>query len=251
MFEAILDPVMRPLLSLPSFWAIFLISFLITLAITLVYKFTTDQARMRHLKGELKKFQEKMKKARNDPEKLMKLQQESMSLNFELMKHSFKPTLYTFIPIIIIFGWLNASMAFYNIAPGQQFNITASFSPGVVGNASIAFIPANVSLVPNDTVPIVDSQATWTLSADAGTYKATVTHGSDAVEKTFLISPERKYEAPVQTYSGAISKVTVSNEPVHPLEPVSLFGWHPGWLGTYIIFSILLSILLRKILNVV
>ena len=36
-----------------------------------------------------------------------------------------------------------------------------------------------------------------------------------------------------------------------PLGPVSLFGWRPGWIAVYILFSIPISILLRKALNVV
>ena len=40
------------------------------------------------------------------------------------------------------------------------------------------------------------------------------------------------------------------NKKVKPLGNVSLFGWKPGWLGVYIIFSIIFSMVLRKLLKI-
>lgn len=251
-FDTLLDPVFRPLLSLPPFWGIFLIAFVITLAITLVFKYATDQKRMKELKVKVKESQEKMKKARDDPKKLMAIQQEAMKHNMELMKHSFKPTLYTFIPIIIIFGWLNANMAYYNLSPAEEFTLSATFQQGVA-EASLEIIPAEgMTLGPNATQPVVDGVASWSLSGAAGTYKATVTTATGSAEKTFLISDERKYVAPLQAYKeNPVTSISLGNRAVKPLEPLSLFGWRPGWLGTYIILSIILSMLLRKALGVV
>jgi len=246
MFDSLLDPLLRPLLTMPPFWAIFLIAFLITVVITLVYKYATNQERMKELKAKVKQHQEQMKKLRNEPEKLMKAQQKMMKVNMELMKHSFKPTLYTFLPIIIIFGWLNAHMAYYNLAPNQPFTITATLGPGVT-DANLTIIPAlNVTnkSVRGDTV-------VWTLTAPAGEYKAVIDAGGSSVEQRFLITSERRYDPPVKKTKGAITTVRLSNKEVKPLGDISLLGWHPGWLGTYILLSIVLSIILRKVLGVV
>src|SRR4030043_2257506 len=117
------------ILKIPSFWAILIISFAITLIITLVYKFTTDQKKMKKLKEEMKGYQKKIKEvSKSNPKKAMEIQQQAMKQNMEYMKHSFKSTLYTFIPIIIIFGWLNAHMAYYPLEPNQPFTITAYFA---------------------------------------------------------------------------------------------------------------------------
>jgi uncharacterized membrane protein (DUF106 family) len=244
----------------PPFYAILLISLALTLVITIVYKYTTDQKRMRELKEKVKTYQEKMKKVRDDPEKLMKIQQEAMKYNFELMKHSLKPTLYTFLPIIIVFAWLNAHMMFYPLAPQQEFTLTMTTADNVAGEASLVLLPSqgiavldsqtkNVTAVPNQKY----SQAAWKLKGDAGTYKATVSLGGQSVEKQFSISAVKgDYLPPLQTYKGSVAKVEVSNERIHPFgQYFSLFGWQPGWLATYIILSILLSIGIRKVLNVV
>jgi len=252
-FETLLDPFLRPLLALSPFWAVFIIAFVLTLAITFVYKYTTNQKRMLELRTKLKAMQKKMKAARDDPKKLMKIQQESMSLNMELMKHSFKPTLYTFIPIIIIFGWLNAHMAYYNLAPQQDFTLTATFNQGIKQAELTVIPPENISIAPNATVAVVNDTASWTLRGDPGLYKATVTvPNAGSQEKAFLITDERRYEPPMRRYKdSAITSIALSNEHVKPLNGISLLGWRPGWLGTYIILSLILSILLRKLLKVV
>ncbi|RME31788.1 DUF106 domain-containing protein [Candidatus Woesearchaeota archaeon] len=246
---ALLDPILGPLLRLPPILAIFLIAATISLAITLVYKYTTDQERMRHLKKKVKSYQEKMRKVRDDPQQLLKLQKEAMSYNMELMKHSFKPTLYTLIPIIIIFGWLNAHMAYMNIAPQEEFTVQA-FPRGDGVRISLTTAPPGLEL-------LSDAEQTegylWKLKGEAGEYKITLSpEGGDPVEKVVLVTTERAYEPPSATFKeGPIERVVVSNKPVKPLGHISLLGWRPGWLGTYILLSIIMSILFRKLLGVV
>lgn len=206
---------------------------------------------MGELKKKTKEYQAKMKKVRDDPDKMMKLQKEAMEFNLELMKHSFKPTLYTMIPILIIFGWLNAHMAFYNIAPQEQFTLTANYVEGFSGDATLDLIGDGAAIISNASQTIIEGSSVWVLQANEGNYKAQVTAGGATESKNILVSEDREYEEPFTSYDGAIESIELSNERVRPLEPFSLLGWHPGWLGTYILLSIGMSIGLRKLLGVV
>ena len=60
-FGDILNPIFSPLLNLPTLWAVILLSFLISLIITVVYKYTTNQNLMKQLKDEMKEFQREIK----------------------------------------------------------------------------------------------------------------------------------------------------------------------------------------------
>lgn len=82
------------------------ISFLLTLLISLSYKFLTDQKLMKEHKDEITKLQKEMKELKDNPEKMMAKQKILMEKNLKMMKHNFKPMLFTFIPLIIVFGWL-------------------------------------------------------------------------------------------------------------------------------------------------
>lgn len=89
----------------PLFGIIF-IAFILTLLITLAYKYMTDQEFMKKTKQEIKDVQKEMKDNKQDHKKVMELQKHAMEKNMKYMMQSFKPMLITFIPIIIIFGWL-------------------------------------------------------------------------------------------------------------------------------------------------
>ncbi len=243
----------------PPFWAILLVSFVITLSTTLLYKYTTNQARMRELKKTVKEYQEKIKKSRDKPEKMMKLQQEAMQYNLELMKHSFKPTLYTMIPLLLLFVWLNAHMAYQPLLPDQEFTLTATYADGVTGTTNLSLLPEGLTLLSNATALVTippgekGGVVEWTLRGSAGAYKAIVTFAGSHVEKEFEITSEPgHYDAPLQTYKGGVKSILVGNKPTRPFgESFNLFGWHPGWIAAYILTSIALSMLFRKAFNVV
>jgi len=82
------------------------IAFLITLVMTLVTKYFTDQNRMKELKDIQKACNIRLKDAKGNPAEMQKVQTEVMECSMELMKHSFKPLLITMIPLLLIFYWI-------------------------------------------------------------------------------------------------------------------------------------------------
>jgi len=247
--DAVLNPVLNPLINFNPFWGIIVISFVISLLITLVYKLVTDQNEMKHLKGEQKEFQQKMKEARSNPEQMKVIQKDAMKVNMNYMKHSFKPTLYTMIPIILIFSWMAAHLAFEPIYPGEQFSITASFEEGVSGAAELVG-DSGVELI-NDAKQEITGAVTWNLRSSSGEHFLTVKTDNAEQTKKVLITEDLQYEEPISNYEHSdISQIQVNYKELKPIGDFSIFGWQPGWLGLYIIFSIIFSMALRKILKI-
>src|SRR3989344_3753615 len=65
------------------------ITFVMTLIVTLAYKYLTDQEKMKFLKNELKELQDKSKAAQGDAQKMKVHTSEMWKKNMEYMKHSF------------------------------------------------------------------------------------------------------------------------------------------------------------------
>src|SRR3989344_8657259 len=128
--ENVLNPVFSPLLALGPFVTVITLSLLLSLSITLVYKYFTDQQMMKAAREEVKQLQAEMKKHKDDPKNMMDIQKRMMSRNMQLMKSSFKPTLITFLPLIIIFGWLQGALSFAPLLPGQEFSVQAMVQEG-------------------------------------------------------------------------------------------------------------------------
>ena len=262
MFEAIVDPILSPLLKLNPLLGIAIISFILTLLITLIHKFVTNQEVMKGLKKDMKDHQDEMRKHRDNPKKVMEIQKKVMEKNMEFMKHSFKPMLFTFIPIIIIFGWLNANMAYYPIMPDQEFDVRLTFDmEGLGRNISLlSIIPEDQLKIINGTTKTVEQEkikkflgtkwigvANWKLKGPEGTYTLVYSFDDDSIayEKELIITSERKYALPEKRINdeSSLKSIKIMNEPIKPL-----FGL--GWIWAYIIFSIIFSMIIRKALNV-
>ena len=116
--------IMETILSLHPLLLILGFSFLITIISVFAYKFFTNQVEMKQLKEDLKKHQKEMKDHRDNQKKMLEIQKKAMEKNLKYMQHSFKPMIFTFLPIILLFGWLNANLAYDPLLPGQAFNLT-------------------------------------------------------------------------------------------------------------------------------
>lgn len=86
--------------------SVVLISVVVTLVMTLVSKYFTNQDRMRELKGVQKTCQIKLKESKDNVKKMAELQKQMLECNLEMMKHSMKPMLFAFVPLILLIGWL-------------------------------------------------------------------------------------------------------------------------------------------------
>ena len=106
-FHKILDPVFLPVFEWNVLWAMMGLVFLISLIMTLVQKYGTNQTEMRIIKKRQKELQKDMKKYKDHPEKMMELNKEQMEFMGKMMKASMGTIVYTAVPFILLFRWLH------------------------------------------------------------------------------------------------------------------------------------------------
>ena len=241
----VLDLMFGWVLAFDLWIAIFILAFLITLLMTLVYKWATDQNEMKRLKKQLKDLQKKMREQRENPKNVMQLQKKLMSINMEYMKKSLKPALYTFIPIILVFGWMAANLAFAPVLVGESVDVTVTMREP----AYITLDAPGVLVEGSAEQETLERQASWSVSAsEPGNYtlQFTTREGASAshefVVGSFAGSSIVSHGAPFRESEIAYPKAT-------PFCEFSMSGYQPGWLFTYIVFSIVLSLLMRKALK--
>jgi uncharacterized membrane protein (DUF106 family) len=244
--DTLLDPILNPLLKVKPLWSIIIISLLISLVVTIVYKLVTNQDEMKRLKSDLKEQQKKMRESKDNPEAVLSMQKQLMSKNMEYMKHSFKPTLITFIPIIIIFGWLQAHLAFVPIIPGDQFVVEVNFDPKASGLATLTAQDGLEIIGPNNKT--INSQTEFTINAvEEGDYFIFIDVNNKPFEKEVFITKQRRYSPQIKEFENEpVKAIKIQYDKLQPLGDVSIFGWNPGWLALYITFSLLFTIILRK-----
>ncbi|MBN2881684.1 DUF106 domain-containing protein [Candidatus Woesearchaeota archaeon] len=262
------------LLSLDPFISIFLVSLFISLLSTLAFKFFTNQKEMKRLRDEAKEHQNKAKEhqKKGNQSEMLREQQEAMDLSMQTFKHSMKPSLITMLPIIFIFGWMNVNMAFMNIEPSADFSVFAVFDE--IGGTVLMEIPDELTLLTNASQDVKAIQLTddardtlidknralsdikkkdsynvaiWRLNGPAGTYNLTIHYDNLTVTKDLIISETRHYANPVKVVkSFGMHSIIIGNERII----FNVLGLKIGWLGTYIILSLVFGNVLRKLLKV-
>lgn len=242
-----LNVIFAPLLKLPPVYTIIIISFVISLLIILITKYTTNQALMKQLKEESKEYQKQIKESRNNPSKAMEIQKKAMESNIKYMSHSLRPTLITFIPIILIFGWMNSNFAYEGIKPLQEFSVTAFFDKAAIGTVEIS-APDGITILGDKRQKIQDGKSTWKLKGNEGEYLLEFSSNGEEQQHSVLISNARKYLPPNKKTNGMIKNIQINYNKL-VVVPIGYRNWF-GWLGVYIILSIIFTMVLRKLLKV-
>ena len=243
-----LDFALGPLLNLPSLLGVAIVSILVSVIITVIYKLVTNQSLMKDMKTEIKELQKEMKELRDRPEEAMKVQKKAMETNMKYMTHSFKPTLITFIPIILIFGWMNSNFAYEPISPGEEFQVDVFFGKTGAGDVEIS-VPKEMQVDGVLVKTIEDGKVSWLLKGDQeGTYFLDFKYKGEVHEKDVIITNSKKYADKSLNIKGSdIRDISIDYEKNIVM---NLFGWKLGWLGAYIIFSLISTIALRKFMKV-
>jgi len=264
------DPTYGPFLTF------LIISFIASFLVTIIYKFFTNQALMKQMRDDIKKSQEEMRKTK-DTQKLIEIQKKAMDVNMKYMMESFKPTFITFIPIILLFWWMGGNVASAQIMPNEEFSIDVGFSKGITGYVNVS-APEGITVLSETPQEINQSfitkgkiiapTAVFRFKGNAGEYVLRFDYEKRSYEKKVIISNAWEYAMPelkrggniidflslkkeqALPSDGPVEGIKIAQSPVHPLgKNFSIFGWNPGWVATYIIFSLLFSLVLRKILN--
>ncbi len=88
---------------------IIILSFIVTLFITMVNYFMIDKDKMKEIKDRQKQLRVDMKKFKDDPAKVMEINKKMLEDIPEQFKHSLKPMLVTLVPLLILFSWLRTT----------------------------------------------------------------------------------------------------------------------------------------------
>jgi uncharacterized membrane protein (DUF106 family) len=223
-------------------------SIIMSLIITLVYKFTTNQKEMKHIKTEMKRLQKEMKGARNDQKKMLEINNQLMKYNSQYMMKSLRSSLFTMLPAILVFVFLSGHVAFSPIGPGDDFGLAIRHANGVDPNMTELELPPGFSVV-NRTVD--DNFARFRIQAgEPGEYVIGIVNGDDRVGKDIIVTDNREYARAEEKYpNGRINSARIEYESL-TIVRIPFWPREMNWLWLYIIFAILTGTITRKVLNV-
>ena len=244
--DPLFDFIFRPFLSLPIFWAILGVSLVLALLVVLVYKYTTNQEHLRELQTQLKQHQKELRENK-DPSRLAELQKKTTDTSLQQLRMTMKPTLITMLPLLLIFGWFSSHFAYAPLLPNQEFNLSIE---QYVNNTNEVTITAPSALeVSTKKSGATPETSRFELRGPEGDYSLQIHAGNKTYEKRVLITTQNSYSPPTAIiHDGTVEKMYTSQQEQIVM---NLFGWKIGWIGSYIIFSLIFNTLLRKMFKLV
>ena len=248
------DPIFNWLLNFHPFIATLIISIIFGAITTLVYKFASNQKKIKELKDKQKSLQKKIKEIpKTEPEKIMKLNSEMMKISGPLMKETFKPTMWTLIPSLLILTWMAANLAYASISPGSVFSITAEFNEGVTGDITMIIEPEQGIEYINDKNQIIsnNSIAVWNLKAlKNGEYNLLFKFHELEINKELLITEQWDYIEPeLFVKQQGLKSIVVNHNKIKPFQGTPIIGGL-NWLWSYIILTMIFTTVLRKLMKI-
>jgi len=101
----ILNPTAGTILNWNLTFGMIILIGILSLFMTLIQKYTTDQKTLKEMKEEQKRLQQEMKKFEVGSKRYTELSVESMKLVGPMLKMGMRSIVYTAIPIILLFRW--------------------------------------------------------------------------------------------------------------------------------------------------
>ena len=207
-----LDYFFKWMIDLNPTLAIFLFALIISLITVFAMKFLSNQKEMKRLKEEMDDLKSQMKLIRTDPKKVMAIQKELMKLQGQYSKHIWKVNFYTLVPIIFLFGWINAHFAFMPLYPDQPFNASLYFSEEVAPSSINISAPASLVLL-NKSPDNESKNFIYTFKAPEGKYNLSLNVNGYPYSKEIIVSSRQEYAPIEEKYKlGPLKKIKLSNK---------------------------------------
>lgn len=247
--------------SFPPLVAILLVSLLISFIVTIVYKYTTNQKYLKSLHAEMKELRKRIKETK-DTSEMTALNKQLMEKTMKQAMQSMKSTFITIIPIFFVFAWMGGNLAYLEVNPNDVFEATLTPRAGVEGTALLE-APTLELLTPEEQQ--VSDTTVWRLRGPAGQHDVTFYFNGEMYTIPVLITNEWDYENPVLDHGSGflffhrggglpdesqLERVAIELPSVHPFGDVEIFGWTPGWLATYFLFTLMFTFPMRRLLKV-
>ena len=187
----------------------------------------TDGAR-----AKMKELQTKLKTVTDVKSKeFTQMQDEVLDINFNIMKQQMKPMIFTFVPYIFIYWLLAGAFAYNPVEIGSNMTVLINGHGTVFADCLELNQTINGSYEGTHILKSADCQ----LNINGNVVNQTVAG---------------KKEIITQNVGGIDISITPPKNKILPL-PVTLpyIGDGLGWLGTFVIFSLVFSVVLGKVLK--
>lgn len=206
-----------------------------------------DLDSLRKIKKEMDELRKRMNSTKDIRER-EKIVSKTLELSLEYNKKTMVSLLYTTIPAILIFGVIINHYTYEPLRVGVPFNI--SIYTRLASDIKVhQMITEYVDMINVYNYP-GESKITYELRPKKqGLFNFEFTIGNKTYSKDFLVTDLYKVTSQKKEINdGTVNRIEIEYKPL-VIFPYKIFGFQPGRLFFYILFSVILNILFRRLFD--
>lgn len=266
-FGKIFELIFLPFLSMSPWIGMILISFLTALLMLLIFRFTSNQEGIRHVKNKIKAHLLELRLFKDSLSLSFRAQGNILRYNLKYIGYSTKPLLVMIIPLILILVQLNLWFGYQTLTPGQKtilkVKLEESHSPL---NINLSIEPSSAFYIETPPLRIEEEmEINWRLNArEKGVHDLILTVTNQRLTKKVSIAQKPLSKiSPLKVRRNFIDELLNPGEspfsgdlPIktielkYPAKNMNLFGWHIHWLIVYFALSIIFGFAFKGVFKV-
>lgn len=263
---AFFDYLLTPISSLSPFLVLCIASVLAGIMMLLIFRFTSDQRKIKESKDKMKAHLIEILLFKNNPRVILSAQKNLLLYNARYMKHAFKPMLYMILPVSLLLIQLDGWFGYRPLKIGESAIVFVKLSeegPKLLSNISLEGDKGLTVETPLLRIPET-GEINWRIRADApGEHTLTINASSHKIRKKIKVSQTKLTrlsrfmvgstfwavllnpgEGPIEK-SSYIQRIGVG----YPSREIEIFGWRSHWLLLFFVLSIAGALLFRRFLR--
>jgi len=266
-FGKIFEIIFLPFRSLNPWVGMVIISFLTSLLMLFIFRWTSNQEGIRKVKNRIKAHLLELRLFKDSLSVSLKAQGDILRANLKYIAYSAKPMLVMIIPIILILIQLNLWFGSRSLVPGEMAILKVKLDKGQNPlQINMTIEPSSAFIIETPALRMEEErEINWRLQAkEKGSHllqlkidNQTLTKKVSIAQKPFSpisrLKVRRKFidelfnpgEAPLPRNSHL-----QSIEITYPSQKLNLFGWHIHWLIVFFVLSIVFGFAFKGVFRV-
>jgi len=279
------DLLLAPFRQLPPIVGLAVVSLATAIALLLIFRRTSDQARLASVKRQIHAALFEIRLFNDDLRAIFRAQGEILRHNLTYLRLSLVPMLWVMAPLVLVIAQLQFHYGYGGLTPGEPVLLTARVREGVAPatplGASASPEVARASRAEHQPIasleapPGIDVQTpavffpatrevVWKIAPRAtGDYVLQVRVGTEGVSKTLRVTDAVVRRSPVRLEPGFLNQLLYPAEPVlpadgtlaeialaYPERDIAVLGLDLHWLIVYFVLTMVFAFALRKRFNV-
>jgi len=263
---ALIDFIMTPLSVLGPPWTLFVISMLAGVLMLLIFRLTSNQAKIKEAKDKMQAHLLEVLLFKNSPRIILSAQKNLLRYNARYMRLAFTPMLFMILPVSLLLVHLDGWFGYRTLKTGESAIVSVKLSeegPRLMSQISLEADKGLLVETPPLRIPET-GEIDWRVRAEApGDHYVTLRTADHTVQKKIIVS-QTGFIRLSRSMVGSSLMDIILNPGDNPIEPgafinkieigypareIKILGWRSHWLVLFFVISVAGGFAFRKIMK--